>query len=43
LANPEWITNQYDRYVMGNTALAFPDDAGMIRVDETLGSVLLSH
>ena len=37
LANPEWITNQYDRYVMGNTALAFPDDAGMIRVDEDSG------
>ena len=37
LANPEWITNQYDRYVMGNTALAFPDDAGMIRVDEESG------
>jgi len=37
LANSEWITNQYDRYVMGNTALAFPDDAGMIRVDETSG------
>jgi phosphoribosylformylglycinamidine synthase subunit PurL len=36
-ANPEWITNQYDRYVMGNTALAFPDDAGMIRVDEESG------
>lgn len=37
LANPEWITSQYDRYVMGNTALAFPDDAGMIRVDEDSG------
>jgi len=37
LANPEWITNQYDRYVMGNTALAFPDDAGMVRVDEESG------
>ena len=37
LAHPEWITNQYDRYVMGNTALAFPDDAGMIRVDEESG------
>lgn len=37
LANPEWITNQYDRYVMGNTALSFPDDAGMIRVDEESG------
>jgi phosphoribosylformylglycinamidine synthase subunit PurL len=37
VANPEWITNQYDRYVMGNTALSFPDDAGMIRVDEESG------
>ncbi|MEL0256245.1 MAG: phosphoribosylformylglycinamidine synthase subunit PurL [Pontimonas sp.] len=37
LANPEWITNQYDRYVMGNTALSYPDDAGMIRVDEESG------
>ena len=37
LANTEWITNQYDRYVMGNTALSFPDDAGMIRVDEVSG------
>ncbi|MEL0273055.1 MAG: phosphoribosylformylglycinamidine synthase subunit PurL [Pontimonas sp.] len=37
LANSEWITNQYDRYVMGNTALSYPDDAGMIRVDEESG------
>jgi len=37
VANPEWITNQYDRYVLGNTALSFPDDGGMIRVDETTG------
>ncbi|MCG2623341.1 phosphoribosylformylglycinamidine synthase subunit PurL [Arthrobacter sp. I2-34] len=33
----DWITNQYDRYVRGNTALAMPDDAGVIRVDETTG------
>ena len=32
-----WITNQYDRYVGGNTALAFPDDAGVVRVDEETG------
>jgi phosphoribosylformylglycinamidine synthase len=37
MANMAWITNQYDRYVMGNTALAYPDDAGMIRVDEESG------
>ncbi|MCA1307350.1 phosphoribosylformylglycinamidine synthase subunit PurL [Microbacterium esteraromaticum] len=37
LADTSWITNQYDYYVGGNTALAFPDDAGMIRVDEESG------
>ena len=37
LADASWITNQYDYYVMGNTALAMPDDAGMIRVDEQSG------
>ncbi|MBW9120263.1 phosphoribosylformylglycinamidine synthase subunit PurL [Microbacterium trichothecenolyticum] len=37
LADTSWITNQYDYYVMGNTALSFPDDAGMIRVDERSG------
>ncbi|MGK2855004.1 MAG: phosphoribosylformylglycinamidine synthase subunit PurL [Microbacteriaceae bacterium] len=37
LADKSWLTNQYDRYVMGNTALSFPDDAGMIRVDEGSG------
>jgi phosphoribosylformylglycinamidine synthase subunit PurL len=37
LADPSWITNQYDYYVLGNTALSFPDDAGMIRVDEQSG------
>jgi phosphoribosylformylglycinamidine synthase II len=34
LADKSWITDQYDRYVRGNTALAQPDDAGVIRVDE---------
>ncbi|WPO86139.1 phosphoribosylformylglycinamidine synthase subunit PurL [Herbiconiux sp. KACC 21604] len=37
MASKEWITNQYDRYVLGNTALSFPDDGGMIRVDEESG------
>jgi phosphoribosylformylglycinamidine synthase II len=37
LADPSWITDQYDRYVMGNTALSFPDDAGMVRIDEESG------
>ncbi|NRG41997.1 phosphoribosylformylglycinamidine synthase subunit PurL [Rathayibacter sp. VKM Ac-2835] len=37
LADKSWITSQYDRYVLGNTALSYPDDGGMIRVDEESG------
>jgi phosphoribosylformylglycinamidine synthase II len=37
LASKAWVTDQYDRYVQGNTALAMPDDAGVIRVDEESG------
>lgn len=37
MCSKAWITNQYDRYVGGNTAMAFPDDAGVVRVDEETG------
>lgn len=37
LADTSWVTNQYDTYVLGNTALSFPDDGGMVRVDEESG------
>ena len=37
LASKSWVTSQYDRYVQGNTVLAQPEDAGMIRVDEATG------
>ncbi|MCW2130953.1 phosphoribosylformylglycinamidine synthase subunit PurL [Arthrobacter sp. VKM Ac-2550] len=37
MCSKDWVTNQYDRYVQGNTALAMPDDAGVIRVDEETG------
>jgi phosphoribosylformylglycinamidine synthase II len=37
LSDKSWVTNQYDTYVLGNTALSFPDDGGMIRVDEESG------
>ena len=37
LSSKEWITAQYDRYVLGNTVLAQPQDVGMIRIDETSG------
>ncbi|GAB3271844.1 phosphoribosylformylglycinamidine synthase subunit PurL [Arthrobacter pigmenti] len=37
MCSKDWVTNQYDRYVQGNTALAMPDDAGVVRVDEESG------
>jgi len=37
LASKTWITSQYDRYVLGNTVLAQPEDSGMVRVDELTG------
>jgi phosphoribosylformylglycinamidine synthase subunit PurL len=36
-ADKSYVTAQYDRYVGGNTALAYPDGAGMIRVSEESG------
>ncbi|MEJ8649060.1 phosphoribosylformylglycinamidine synthase subunit PurL [Streptomyces sp. MS1.AVA.3] len=32
-ASKAWITDQYDRFVQGNTVLAQPEDAGMVRID----------
>ncbi|OAH14975.1 phosphoribosylformylglycinamidine synthase subunit PurL [Streptomyces jeddahensis] len=32
-ASKAWITDQYDRFVQGNTVLAQPEDSGMIRID----------
>ena len=37
LCDKSWVTDQYDRYVRGNTVLAQPSDSGMIRVDEETG------
>nr|WP_020669411.1 phosphoribosylformylglycinamidine synthase subunit PurL [Amycolatopsis nigrescens] len=37
LASKEWVTQQYDRYVRGNTVLAQPSDSGVIRIDEETG------
>jgi phosphoribosylformylglycinamidine synthase II len=42
LGSPEggdktWVTEQYDRYVRGDTVLAMPHDAGLLRVDEATG------
>ncbi|MGH3329294.1 MAG: phosphoribosylformylglycinamidine synthase subunit PurL, partial [Streptomycetales bacterium] len=37
LCDREWITRQYDRYVRGDTVLAMPEDAGVLRIDEESG------
>ncbi|WP_237496327.1 phosphoribosylformylglycinamidine synthase subunit PurL [Modestobacter sp. L9-4] len=34
-ADKSWVTEQYDRYVRGNTVLAQPEDAGVVRIDES--------
>jgi phosphoribosylformylglycinamidine synthase len=37
-----WVTEQYDRYVLGGTVLAMPHDAGVVRLDDerTVGIAL---
>jgi phosphoribosylformylglycinamidine synthase subunit PurL len=37
LADKAWVTDQYDRYVQGNTVLAQPENAGVLRVDRRTG------
>ncbi|MFC5060783.1 phosphoribosylformylglycinamidine synthase subunit PurL [Actinomycetospora atypica] len=34
LASRAWVTDQYDRYVRGNTTGATPGDAGVLRLDD---------
>jgi phosphoribosylformylglycinamidine synthase len=35
LCDKGWVTEQYDRYVLGNTVLAMPEDAGVLRLDDS--------
>ncbi|MBX6371734.1 MAG: phosphoribosylformylglycinamidine synthase subunit PurL [Acidothermus sp.] len=43
LADKTWATEQYDRYVLGNTVLAMPDDAGVLRLaDDSRRGIALS-
>ncbi len=37
LCDKSWVTDQYDRYVRGNTVMSQPEDAGMVRIDEETG------
>ena len=34
IADKSWVTSQYDKYVQGNTVLAYPEDSGVIRIDD---------
>lgn len=42
LCSRRWVTDQYDRYVLGNTVLAMPDDAGVLRLEESALGVAIS-
>jgi phosphoribosylformylglycinamidine synthase II len=42
LADKTFVTSQYDRYVQGNTVLAMPDDAGIIRIGDGPQGIALS-
>ncbi|VXC31602.1 phosphoribosylformylglycinamidine synthase subunit PurL [Nocardioides sp. AX2bis] len=37
LCDKSWITDQYDRYVRGDTVLAQPSDGGVLRIDAESG------
>ena len=41
-ASARWVTDQYDRYVLANTVLAMPEDAGVVRVSDGGLGVALS-
>jgi phosphoribosylformylglycinamidine synthase subunit PurL len=37
LCDKSWVTDQYDRYVRGNSVLTQPEDSGLVRIDEQTG------
>jgi phosphoribosylformylglycinamidine synthase II len=37
LCSRRWIVEQYDRIVLGNSVLAWPEDAGVVRLSEETG------
>jgi phosphoribosylformylglycinamidine synthase len=43
LCSRRWVTEQYDRYVLGGTVLAMPHDGGVVRLgDDTLRGIALA-
>ena len=37
LCSRRWVVEQYDRIVLGGTVLAWPEDAGVVRLSEETG------
>ena len=37
LCSRRWVVEQYDRIVLGDTVLAWPEDSGVVRLSETSG------
>ncbi len=37
LCSKRWVVEQYDRIVLGDTVLAWPEDAGVVRLSEATG------
>ncbi len=37
LCSKRWVVEQYDRIVLGNSVLAWPEDAGVVRLSEQTG------
>ena len=42
LASKSWATDQYDRYVLGDTVLAQPEDSGIVRIADDGRGVAVS-
>jgi phosphoribosylformylglycinamidine synthase len=43
LCSRRWVTEQYDRYVLGGTVLAMPHDSGVVRLgDDTVRGIALA-
>ncbi|MGH3743817.1 MAG: phosphoribosylformylglycinamidine synthase subunit PurL [Mycobacteriales bacterium] len=42
VCSPAWVTDQYDRYVLRSTVLAQPEDAGLLRLDDSGLGVAMS-
>jgi phosphoribosylformylglycinamidine synthase len=42
LCSRRWVTEQYDRFVLGGTVLAMPHDGGVVRLDDSSRGIALA-